>query len=283
MGSPTPSPSPGIGSGHYDPHAAADGATVPSGSVDIYGLGDADFLKQEITLRAASARGAQFILSGHSAAQQRDFAEANDIPTGSETLPVKGTVRDQLEAFIRMSSDPGMQKDYLGWQRLLFGAGFYGSAKPTQIAWGTWDVPTKSALTDALKQMVGVTAAGAAVTFQEYLEQLAKRRAELGIGTDQPTRQVRSYSDPAAVRQSAQQAAEQAIGRRLNTAELKRFSEYFHGLENQAYDDAAVQGQYSSPDLGAQAQEFAHGVSPTEYGAHQLGDYVSAFEQLIGG
>lgn len=282
-GQPDPAPTPGIGAGGYDPRKAADASTtVSSGSLDIYGLGDTDFLDQEILLRAAHVRGAQFVLAGHSGAAQRAFAEANQIPTGSDTLPEKGKVKDQIEAFIRMSGDPTMQKDYLGWQRLLYGAGFYGTKKATDIAWGTWDSPTKDALVGALKQMVGVSAAGSTATFEEYLNQLAKRRAELGIGTDQPTKQVQSFTDPAAIQRSAQSAAEAALGRRLNEKEVKKFQMHFHNLEVNAYEDAAKTGQYANPSLEAQAGQFAEDVSPAEYGGQRLGEYVSAFEKMVG-
>lgn len=280
--SPPPAPAPGLGGGYHPP---TDSTTV-SGSTDIYGLGD--LAQQEIILRDAYIHSAA-VGRGKSAAWQRSFAQANDQPEYGQNRAVPGTVQDSYIAFIRMSQDPSKAQEYFGWQQKLFAAGFYGSAKPSDVAWHTWDLATGAALKAAFSAAVQVSASGAPITFDEYLTGLAGAKQASAAGA--PTGPlVIQHEDPTAVAGMLQQAAQASLGRDLSDAEIEHFLSEFASAETAYYKQGneaqnATGGQFSmtKPDLAGRAEAYVQGEHGTEAAGNNMADYVKALESMLGG
>jgi hypothetical protein len=188
-----------------------------------------------------------------------------------------------------MSQDPAQKQQFYEWQQKLYAAGFYGSAKPTDVAWGTWDLATGAALKSAFSAAVQVAASGAPVTFDEYLTGLgqAKTAAQSGIGTG-PL--VVQHEDPKAVAGMLQQAAQASLGRDLSDAEVEHFISEYKAAEDAYYkgrkvatDATGGRVDVTQPNLQAQAESFVQGGHGTEAAGNNMADYVKALESMLGG
>lgn len=216
------------------------------------------------------------------------FAAANDMPYKPEShTAFTRTIEEMLQEFAALAYSSNA--DYLGIQQQLYAGGFFGSGmKFGEVRWGSWDTATKDALVKALVETAQIAKSGVPIDFPTFLAERAKKGSDAAKAG---SAQVNQFTDPAAVSQSAQAAAEQAIGRRLTADEAERFSTYFHSKEGaynttlNAVQSGAAQGQVDvmRPDLSAEAQTYVEDHYGSEQGAYQGAKYVQMLQSMLGG
>lgn len=178
-------------------------------------------------------------------------------------------------------------QQYVALQNSLFNAGAYGSTSYDKIRWGQWD-GTDKALVNALQSYEDfVTGTGQPMTFDDYLA--AHRNGGVATGSINQGgtsvsggsgKSVISLTDPAQIREAAQQAAQSALGHVLTGSQLDNFVNQFHAAQTSA--ESATSGSASMPDLSAQADLYAQtGDNAQEFANHQAQGYVDTFLNMF--
>lgn len=169
-------------------------------------------------------------------------------------------------------------QEYLALQRAL-ASGPWGKVNPT----GAWDASTESALGQALKMYTQLSlGAGVGMSFSDYLiktgqraQQLGGKGTSLGDGSSSSSNIIQ-VTDPAQIREAAQQAAQQALGEGLSEDQLNAFVSQFQAAQGAA--QLAGNGSVvSAPDLTAQAMQYVQSSNPAEYQSNQR----QAFEDTL--
>lgn len=162
----------------------------------------------------------------------------------------------------------------------------------TVDASGSMDGKTESALVNAMSQWVKLKSTGVEVSLSQYILDAAQRRAALnggatgsgGSGGSSSAVFQPQVSDPAQIRAQAEQAFQAAIGRGATKSELSKFVAEFQAAqtsaERTAFDN---KGTVTSPDLAAQANQFAQQSDPGQYHQHQATAYTNALVNLLMG
>ena len=181
---------------------------------------------------------------------------------------------------------------YSALQAQLAQAGFMSS--PTKIA-GGWTAQTEAALKSAItqySQVSGKDTAGVPVSFTQFLADQAAKNGpalEQELAKDQATAEAAAtppsapQADPAELQQTAQSAAQEALGRNLTQAELNDFVSSFHSKQMSAFAAAQAGGTtYETPNEGADAARFVIQNNQHEYGQHEIQGYADAFLRMMG-
>lgn len=265
-----------------------NGGSSASGVTDIFNL-PKGVGETQVAVGATKTPGTNLVGASAPGMNTDIFGQANDVGSGRQPdSAALDTIQNILEENIRSSlTDPAK---FLQLQSMLFDGGFYGS-RTTIPAVGSWSNDTKNALVSALLEAAQVQTAATnkgipSDTFDEFL----KKRAANGKKQREAQKDPRfaQFTDPAAVAQTAQQAAEAAIGRRLTSAELTKFQNHFKASEGnfaaQTIYGSEQNGQpieVARPDLGGEAQQFVDENMTGEVGEQRGQQFIHALLQLV--
>jgi hypothetical protein len=161
---------------------------------------------------------------------------------------------------------------------------------------GVFDKSTEDALGQAMLQYVklsmGTEAApvwkdpktgkksGGLVAY--LLNSAATAQAHGGAGTSiQQSTQPVVLTDPAAVRQAALQAAQEALGQSISGDQLDKFVQSFQSAQTTA--QTQLGGTIKQPDLSSDAMAFVQKSNPDEFKANQRMSYLDQLVNLFGG
>lgn len=244
----------------------AAGVPVPTStqSTDLYGLGD---------------------LSGYqvfSGTSTDHYSQSNSRdPSYDYTSPVYSGADEMVSSF---AGSYGTDS-YNELKGLLYGSGAYGAATYANVLKGGVDDDVK-AYTNALTGYRMAAGGGYAGTFQEYLgSRFDSNYASGAVGSDGGSSGgggsggggAISYTDPEAIKQTLNKAAQNAFGRAMSADELDAFVNEFHAMEG-----AAAYGG-DQPNLSAQAVVTAKAAQPVEYNEYQTGLFAAVLSNLTGG
>lgn len=259
-----------IGGGGYK--AAGVPTTGSSGqSTDIYGLGDlSGYQVYTGTQEYTPGPGNEYDVGG--------------VPTADDTFtdPVYSSANQWVQDFAgSYGSD-----DYNEMKGLLYGAGAYGASTYANVLKGGVENDVK-AMVGALEGYRQAAAGGYAGNFQEYLASRYGGNNASGANGDGSGGSgggggggggaAISYTDPEAIKQTLNKAAQNAFGRAMSADELDAFVNEFHQMEG-----AAAYGG-DQPNLSAQAVAEAKAAKPVEYNEYQTSLFAAAASQLFGG
>lgn len=243
----------------------AAGVTTPTStqSTDIFGLGD---------------------LSGYqvfSGASTDHYSQSNSHdPSFDYTSPVYSGADDMVSQFAGTYGT-----DYYNEMKgLLYGAGGYGATTYANVLKGGVDDDTK-AYVNVLKGYRQAATGGYPGTFREYLTSRfdanntsgASSSGGGGSGGGGGGGGAIAYTDPEAIKQTLNKAAQNAFGREMSPEELDAFVNEFHGMEG-----AAAYGG-DQPNLSAQAVAKARAARPVEYNEHQVGLLAALTSSVLAG
>lgn len=269
----------------YDPNAAASGGASTTSTIDIWGLGP--YGEAPIIIGAATRPQSGF--GGYSKLPGYDQDKSAGPVRAGDGLAVTDTLAKVLKEFSAMAYSPQTAPEFLKWQRQLYTAGLYGSKKPSEVAWGSWDDDTYLAFKTALTKVAQSNEAGAPISFDEYLTKLGadKQRAAKELSQQDPT--IREHANPQVVAGVLQQAAQAAFGRNLSKDEVDHFVSEYRAAEDSYYHTAesaqATPGVHdlTKPDVQAQAQGFVNQHHAAEAGGASMAGYFGEIERLING
>lgn len=163
---------------------------------------------------------------------------------------------------------------------------------------GTFDHNTEAALGNAMLQYVK-DSMGAGITpiykdpktgkvsggFAGWLllnAETAQANGGAGSSLDNGGRNAQiQVTDPESIRQTALQAAQQALGQSVSKDQLHKFVEKFQAA--QIASQSQTGGVVTSPDLSAEAMSFVQKSNPEEYKANQRMSYLDSLVNLLGG
>lgn len=190
------------------------------------------------------------------------------------------------------AGDKKSYTDFVNLQKQLWYAGAYGQTSFDSVHVGQWTDQTLNALENALSGYVQTSKASKKPqTFEDWLQANAAGGLAAGGGFDykngpggsgasapSPTQ----LTDPNALRQTVQQAAQAALGRGLSDAELSKFVDAFHQSETSAQQTAQGSGgTVTPPDQQSDALAYAEQSDPQQYANHQAQGYFNAFMNLF--
>lgn len=184
---------------------------------------------------------------------------------------------------------PAQLKQY---QEKMLAAGMYrSSVQAKDIAFGTRDQYTLEAWQNTVLTAAQYTAAGSKLTFDQVLNSFAESGAGLvaasgggGGGGGAAAYQPTQLTDPASLRQMADQISGKLIGRRLTDKEKEALVSRIHGDETKYSAD--VRGQaatLTNPDPQARMIENIQQDFQPEYQATNVANTYDMFSQIIGG
>jgi len=176
---------------------------------------------------------------------------------------------------------------FFALQKQLFFSGFYGSKMPR---FGFYTSDDIDAMNNALGSYQALTASGVPVRWQDYLDRGMMMGLKNGWGSGggfgggggrAPL--VISYTDPAELHTALQNAAQAALVRNLNSAELDTFVKAFHGKEA-----AAQRGAYNgnssvtNPEVTGEAAQQLDTQHSAEEQQRSKAMYLDAIQSLLG-
>lgn len=305
----------------YDPEASSTGdGSATSATKDIWDLDLGKYGSMNATLGQASHKGTGFsgyyklpeadrvgspareAVPGRSGTLVPGYSGA-ERPTPGAGLAVQQSIKELMRGLAAMAYSPTGQEEYLKWQRLVFAAGFYGSTKAEDVAWGSF-ANSEDAFSKALISLAKVNEAGAPISFEEYLSKAAADKAkaakEYGQGKT-PAKDVRELTNTKVISGVLQQTAQSVLGRNLSKEEVEHFVSEYHANEvdyyrtvgpettlsptdeTDALGTSNVQYAMSRPDLQASALEAVQEDHGAEAGGNQMADYLGVIESLLGG
>jgi hypothetical protein len=208
--------------------------------------------------------------------------------------PVMGKAEDVMANAQKLWQEQGAERKkhpdkltgFESLQQELWQAGFYGQTPYDSIHVGQWTAQTESAMRSALHSYeTGVMAAQTPETFTEFLAQNQQFGQDGGAGkskTATPAAPTINLTDPLAIKQQAQAAAQQALGMSLTEDQLNAFVTQFQSAEKQ-YQSQPAGSTITSPDLGSDAAAFAQSTDPHAYEQQQHQSYMDALVNLFSG
>lgn len=175
-------------------------------------------------------------------------------------------------------------------QQKLYAAGYLTRINTP----GMPDDDTARAYGSLLQQVSASNQAGDPITVDDYLTQSAQAAAAAGVvGRGATTTNgLRLHTTaPLDIMQTAQQVAQQELGRKLSNKQLQAFVAVYHGIEanknaQTASTDPAIQAGTNvttedAPTLSAAADNYVQQNFATEYGANNVANTFDAFRKLI--
>jgi hypothetical protein len=209
---------------------------------------------------------------------------AGDVRVGTSITKTNVTnSTDYINYLISLqTSNPTLYKQY---QKELYQAGYYGNSKP---AYGTYTGMDGRAFSNFIQDYGAKNGSLIAnnlneITPEQYLAQTIK----LGGGALNagPAKQplTINYTDPAALKEVLQSAAQKNLGRDLSPKELAGFISEFHGKEAAAakanYNNASSATQ---PEATGEAQSFIDQGFTMEEGQRRGATFVDSLNQMLG-
>lgn len=281
-------------------NAAAGGSSTTSSTVDIWGLGD--YGKQTVVFGSAVKRrtgfGGYYKLPGEDregraatprpAGSYGPYADNSvpgaAVPTAGDSLAVTPTIAELMKYFAGLAYTPKGGAEFEKYQRLLYQAGFYGAAKPDEVAWGSW-AGSESAFKSALISASQAKEGGAPVSFEEYLGKAGVDRAK---GAGQQAATPHQLTNPRVIASVLQQTAQNVLGRNLSKDEVEHFvsdytateEEYFKAVD--ASGNGGAPNVYQPPSVDTAAQDTVQEQHGAEAGGNRASDYLGVLEQLLG-
>jgi hypothetical protein len=282
--------------GPYDPNLpsnlpAGAGTAVPTdstGALNVWNL-PAWVLQYE-----SSVNKTPFFMGGKTTYKNQTVDRATEY---SEQVPLAGqgngpaenshkvgttknnyaSAEQLMKQFTAMAvSDPAQ---FAATQKLLLEGGWYGSVN-TQVQYGM-NPQTESAIASAMVQYLKAAhGADVPTTFQDFLTGYAQNNAGIGNvpGQGGSTTPI-SLTDPNALRQSAEQAAQAALGHGFSDDQLQRFVSEFQSRQSAAQTQQG--GSVEVPDQSADANAFAQQSDEQGYSNHQAEAYTNAFLNMF--
>lgn len=189
------------------------------------------------------------------------------------TVPVTSTPLEYLQQFASWSVTSPDQ--YAALQQQLYQSGFYGSSKPRLGIYSTSDA---KAMKEAITGYLGVVnpANPNPLTLSDYLDHASAQGQQDQKAAPAAPLQV---TDPSQIRSAAQAAFQAATGKGATDAQLNAFVAQFQSQQTSA--QTAVSGTVSSPDLSAEAMQYAQGADPQQFADHQRESYISTLVNMF--
>jgi hypothetical protein len=171
-------------------------------------------------------------------------------------------------------------QEFLALQKLL-ASGPWGSG--TVYPTGSWDNHTEAALSNAMSLYFKLASTGVAMSFSQYLTTTAERAQALGgKGTSMGagaggSTAIPRVMDPAQIRNAAQNAAQQALGRGLDEKQLEQFVTQFQQEQLSNQDDPYT----TTYKLPGEAMQFAQNVDPSAYRQNQAQSFANVLVNMF--
>lgn len=205
-----------------------------------------------------------------------DAVLGNDVPHSHEIIRSPAQVMKQIAAL--SANDPNK---FLAIQQAL-ASGAWGTVGLT----GAFDPATEKALGVAMLQYVKLSkGAGVGESFTDYLVSTSQRSADLAAKAAAAkaaagiAARVTQVSDPEEIRSAAQSAAQAALGQGLSDDQLSAFVAQFQAAQTTA-QQAGPGATSTSPDLGAEAMQFAQSSDPGAYKQNQRQVFLNALVNM---
>lgn len=267
--------------------------TTPANPLDVWHLGN--YYGQPIAIGTVQPGGAshsinngQDLVPGKtnpiSNAGNIRYASAQDYITQMADLWAQATAGTKPENLAAM-------RQYVALQNSLYNAGAYGATSYDKIRWGQWQ-GTEGALTKAIESFADFSVGTSQpMTFSEWLDSHRLGGQDTGsIGPGGVSNDASgggggaastiSLADPNAIRETAQQAAQAALGHVLKPGQLDAFVNQFHAA--QASYQTQAGGEAVSPDLTADANALVQqGDNAQEFSNHQALGYMDTFMNMF--
>ncbi len=268
--------------------AGADGGAPTTTNIDIWGLGEYGKPGHKIIFGQVSTQGQNPVSPDSPLARHLPWEDREGKP--SHSVADQRELLDVLKMFAGMPYTPGGQAKIEDYQRRLLAAGFYGAAKPEDVAWGSFDPATENAFRTALLSTYKAGEAGAPVSFDEYIDKTASGRAKGQTGAPVS---VHELSNPRVVASVLQQTAQTVLGRNLTKDEVDHFVSDYMATEQEYYKAAekATQGHsglgeagtdlIKPPSIEAAAQDTVMQDHGTEASGNRASDYLGVLEGLL--
>jgi hypothetical protein len=240
---------------------------LPNGQYDIYNLGkiwdSTLYLGNEKRKQAGPYAGTDVVMQGRNSSQ-------------TVVSPVTSTPYEYMKDFASWSVTNPDQ--YQALQAQLYAAGFY-SKKPRL---GVYTADDAAAMKKAITGYLGVVNPDNPnpLTLSDYLDHASASGAAQQKAEDQASAPVIQVTDPAAIRQAAQQAFQAATGRGATKKQLDKFVAQFQSAQKSA-QTAGSGSTVSAPDLSSQAMQFAQQEDPQDYAQNQRQSYLNALVNLF--
>lgn len=206
-------------------------------------------------------------------------------PSAQQRVTIKGENKqhelapvDILKQVNAMSAN-----DPSGFQsiQVLLSSGAWGTVHVN----GVFDHDTESALVNAMERYQQLShGAGVGMSFTQYLERFgsaALRMQNGGSGSGGSGVPQVALQDPATIRQYAQAAAQQALGRDLSEGQLDQFVQQFQSAQQAAQTSTGASA--TTPDLSSDAMAFVQQNDAGDYKQNQRQSYLDALVNLFGG
>lgn len=274
--SPTPGPSPTVPPGQFDPNKVPQNRAVtePGGqATDVFGLNPTE---QKWSFFTGTTGGTSVPPIG-------GVIPAVQIPAdiAAPEKPTTATALELMRTFASYASspDPSQRQDWAATQQQLYQAGAYGSTKPRLGFWGPADAPALMKAFRAYQGVAGPDGAALPVTFSEWLGNAAQTETQNEQAPPATPAVAIPLDDPDTIAQTAQSAAEDALGHGLSTADLQKFVSSFQAKQLAARSTQT--GTYADPDVTAQAESFVQSQHPQQYQDQKSQAYMNAFLNLF--
>lgn len=251
-------------------------------TIDIWGLGDYGKKDHKIIFGQVSVAG-QNPVSDPGLARHLPGEDREGIPTKSKAD--RREISDLMKLFAGLAYTPDGASKLEDYQRRLYAAGFYGSAKPEDVAWGSFDQGTETAVRNALIKTYQIGEAGAPVSFDEYIDKTAADRAK---GQGQQAATPHQLTNPRVIASVLQQTAQNVLGRNLSKDEVEHFVSDYTATEEEyfkAADSANAGGNpliYQPPSVDIAAQDTISEQYGAEAGGNRASDYLGVLQNLLG-
>lgn len=214
--------------------------------------------------------------------RDRQLAAADTL--GSQTRPVlAGQLFNEMTLLAR-----DKPSTFASLQSQLYLGGFYGKTKLENIASGTLDDTSYSALANLFDRTARLNAAlkeqgRPTVSWQDVLNQqvsqmspIMEQFAKTGGSSVKIT-----LADPAALADAIDSVAQQTLGRRASAEEQRMFVSGFHAMQSSA--QGATSGTVVEPDAQGQAKQLLADQNPNEKAGYDLLNTFGNFVKIMGG
>lgn len=257
------------------PGAPGSATATAAGAFDVFTSTFGDLDTSQVYLGNSTQQ--------HGMGQIRNDSDG-PIRAQSTQTAVTQSVDEYARAFAQMSvTNP---KAFAQQQLEMYQAGFYGTGPPR---FGVFTTDDLGALKGAFSSYSAVVnpKSPTPLTFADYMDHAARQVMANGGpggggGGGGVSRAPLQLTDPTALNQTLQSAAQSALGRNLSDAELKTFVNHFHGLERNAYNTAGAGGTYTSPDVTGQAMTEVDKQHSAEEQQKLAAGYEDTIQQLLG-
>lgn len=278
------------------------GSSTTGATVDIWGLGD--YGKTKITIGEAHTNGGGFGGYYKLPAEDREGRPGGSLAPGTQgpVAPgVPGAARptygdgsavvisadDVMATYANMAyASPKGKAELIKMQQALFRAGYYGSAKPSDIAFGSWNSSVDApAFRDAIKSMVDAERKKpTGLTFEEFVNNTGDSRDKSAKENAGPGQQ-HAFTNPRVIASVLQQTAQTVLGRNLSKDEVDHFVSDYTATENEYFktlDHPENGNTFQPPSVETAALDTLQQDHAGEAGGNRASDYLGVLQGLLG-